>query len=101
MHERDPRVAARRRPDQKALGGAAAGQPDADQARREDARVVDDQQIAGAEQRRQVVEGEMRDAPARAIERHEPAAAARGRRLLRDQLVREIEIEVGDVHGKK
>ena len=87
-------------PDQETLGGAAAGQPRPDQPRRKHARVVDDEQIAGAKQRGKIGEVEMRDAAAGAIDRHEPAGAARRRRLLRDQLSGQIEIEIGNVHKK-
>ena len=58
-----------------------------------------DQQIAGA----QVIRRAARTCvcstrPVVAIEHEQARAAARRRRLLRDQLIRQLEVEVGDVH---
>ena len=87
VHERDPRVALIGFTDQEAFGRATTRQANADEPRGKHARVVDDEQIAGSKQRRQLVEVAMLDASAAAVNDHQPAAAALLRRLLRDQLV--------------
>ena len=53
--------------------------------------------IARPQQRRQLRKAAMRDAAARAIHDHQPAAAPLRGRLLRDQVVRKVEIELADV----
>ena len=83
------------------FGGAATGEPLSNQSRREHARVVDDQEIPRAKQRRQLGEAPMLHALARAVEHHQPAAAAFRRRLLGDQFVRKIEVKVGCQHKRK
>ena len=40
----------------------------------------------------------MGDAAGRALERQQAAAAALAGRLLRDQVIRKVEIEIGKVH---
>ena len=67
----------------------------AEQARLDDAGVVDHQQVAGAQQRRQVAEDGGRAARRRVpSSRREPLRSARG--MLRDQLRRQREIEVAE-----
>jgi hypothetical protein len=83
---------------EEAFDDAAAWDAVAEQARREDARVVDDEEIAGAEKRRQIADGRMMERWRLPIE-DEQARRAPGCGLLRDQIVRELEGEVGDVHG--
>jgi hypothetical protein len=65
VHERFPRLGLFGDPvdaaDEKALCGAAARESPAKQSRSEDARVVDDKQIAGLEQRRQILEAVIRN----------------------------------------
>ena len=97
MHERNPYVSHVGRPNQEALCRAAAGQAHADQAGRKHPGVVDDEQIAGAEERWKIGELPVRHLAAGAVQHKEPAAAALGGRLLRDEIVGQREIEVGDV----
>ena len=73
----------------RAAAGFAAVQP-----RLDDARVVEDQQIAGVEQRRQVAEHAVGRRRAAAVE--QARCAALGRRALCDQLRWQGEIEIGD-----
>jgi hypothetical protein len=70
----------------------------AEQARREDARVVDDEEVAGAEKRRQIADGRVMERWRLPTENEQPRRTA-WCGLLRDQIVRELEGEVGDVHG--
>ncbi len=68
----------------------------ADQPCRDDARVVADQQVARPQQKRQVADGAVRqcrpdDEQARGV--------ARLDRMVRDQLPRQLEIEIVDAHG--
>ena len=71
------------------------------QPRGEYACVVDDEQIAPSQMRRQPIERRMLRLPGRAVEDDEPRAAALGRRMLRDQLLGKLEVEVADVHDPK
>ena len=72
----------------------AAARLRAEQARLDDPGVVDDQQVAFAQQPRQVAEGEVARRFARAVE--QPRAAALGGGMLRDQLRRQREIEIAE-----
>ena len=83
----------RRRAQQQALDGAAARHAAAEQPRGEHARVVDDEQIARAQQRREIADGAVPARAGDAVEHQEPRGAAR-RGLLRDQLVRKVEVEI-------
>ncbi len=98
MHQCDPRVRVIRRTNEKAFGGAAAGQPDADQPCREHARVVDHQQIAGAQQRWEIGKLVMGNGAGGPLHRQQAAAAAFGRRVLRDQRIGQGEIELANFH---
>lgn len=100
MHQCDPRVRGIRRTNQKTFGGAAAGQPDADQPCREHARVVEHQQIAGAQQRWKIGKVVMGNGAGGPLQRQQAAAAAFDRRVLRDQRFRQAEIEIGNVQGQ-
>jgi hypothetical protein len=75
------------------LDGAAA-RLGAEQARLDDARVVDDEQVAFAQQPRQVAEDEVARPGAGAVE--QARGAPLGGRMLRDQLGRQREIEVAE-----
>jgi len=70
----------------------------AEQTRGEHARVVDGEEITGAEDRREIRDGRMTDRAGPAVEDEQPRCAAR-RRILRDQLVGKLEIEIGNVHA--
>jgi hypothetical protein len=84
-------------PHKQTLDGAAARHAPAEQARRKYPRVVDDDKVAWMQtlgQRRDVC---MRDIAGLSIEMEQPRAAP-PRRFLRDQIGREIEIELADLH---
>ena len=83
---------------QEAFHGSATWNAVAKQPRREDARVVDDKQVAGAKKRGQIRDRAMTDGARGAVEDEQPRRAARCR-ILRDQIVGKLEIEVGDVHA--
>ena len=68
-------------------------------ARRYDARVVQNQQVAGVEQRRKLGEARVAQCACCAIHRQHAALAALGWRLLRDQLGGEIEVKIGDAQA--
>jgi hypothetical protein len=86
------------RTEEEAFDDAAAWDAVAEQARCEDARVVDDEEIAAAEVRRQIADGRVMERWRLPIE-DEQARRTAGCSLLRDQILRELEGEVGDVHG--
>ena len=98
----DPAAAA---PHQQDLGLAAAlAAPD--EARREDAAAVRDQQVAGAQALRQLREAPVLDGARAAVEHQKPRGVARGERRLRDELGgervlvgRELEVGVGSLIG--
>ena len=81
--------------EQQTLDRAAARVAAPEQPRRKHARVVDDEQIAGVEQLRQRRDRRLAPAIAGAIDDHQPRRPARPR-LLRDQRLGQIEVEVGD-----
>jgi hypothetical protein len=60
--------------------------------------VIDDQEIAGSELIRHLRERRVFDCAGRAMQDEQSRRPAGGRRLLRNQLIRKFEIEVGDVH---
>ncbi len=76
-------------------GEAARG---GEEARGKHAGVVEDQQVAGLEQRGQVGEVVVGEGAGAAVERHHAAAAAHRGRLLRDEVFGEVVVEVGDEH---
>ena len=61
-------------------------------------RVVDDKQVAGPENVNDVAEHCVLDRAGVAMQHEQSRAAALGRRLLSDELIRKIEIEFCDVH---
>ena len=68
------------------------------QAGGEDAGVVDDEQIAGPQQRRQIGDRPVRHGAGGPIERHQTRLAA-WQRGLGDEVVGQREVEVSDEHG--
>ena len=86
--------------DQQALDGAAAGDATAEQARWENARVVDHEHVAGAKQIGQRADRGMRHGSGDAIEVQQPRGAAIRGRLLRDQFGGKVEVELADVHPR-
>ena len=98
MHERVPAVppAHRRRPTSNRHSTAPpTGIAAAEQPRREHSRVVDDEQVTGAQVSGKPRDRAVLDASARALEDHEPRRPAR-RRRLRDEFVGQIEVEVSE-----
>jgi hypothetical protein len=87
--------------DQQAFDRAAARIAAAQQARREDARVVDDDEVARVQESRQRADERMGERSARAVEAEQARAAANRGRLLGDQLGWEIEIEIADIHARR
>ena len=69
-----------------------------EEARRDDPRVVDDEEISRVEEGREVGDVSVSEHPGRPVERHETRGAAR-RRALGDRLRGQVEVEVRDVHG--
>ena len=84
VHQRLPAIVLEM-PDQQALDRAAAGHAPAEKPRRDDARVVDDEQIARRQQVRKRRDRRMIDSAGHAVESHEPRAAPLGRRVLRNK----------------
>ena len=82
---------------EEAFHGPAARHSMAEQPGREDPGVVDYQQIARPQQRWKIANMEMAHLSASTIRREEARFTTR-QRLLGDQLVREVEVEVGDEH---
>ena len=64
-----------------------------------DAGVVQDEEVAGAEEMGQVAEGVVVECSCRAVDAEHAAGAADGGRVLRNQLSGKVEVEVGDEHG--
>ena len=69
-----------------------------EQSCREDPRVVDDQQVARADQVRQRSHAGMRQRSLRTIDRKQSGRRSVGRRRLGDQIERKIKIEFADIH---
>jgi hypothetical protein len=70
----------------------------AEQTRGEYAGVVDDKEIARTQPRRKIRDTAVMSRTGTAVEYKEPRGTAR-LRILRDQLIRQVEHEVGDVQG--
>ena len=85
--------------DQQALDAPVAGDATAEQARGKDARVIDDEQIARTKEPRQIRHGRVCYRAAVPAEMEEPGSRAFACRLLRDQLGRQIEVEIANVHS--
>src|SRR5882762_6852980 len=73
----------------------AAGPLAAREPRLDHPRVIQHHRVAAAELRRQVGEGEILDLTAARIEMQQPARSALGRGALRDQLLRQLIVELG------
>jgi hypothetical protein len=86
--------------DQDALDGAAARHAPADQPRGEHARVVDDEEVAGAQPLWKHRHDRVCEAARFAIQNEQPRGPPFGRRLLRDQIGRQVEVEVRDIHPR-
>jgi hypothetical protein len=71
----------------------------AEQARRHDARIVDDKQIAGRKERWQIADDVVSPRASMPVHHEQPRRAARGGRLLRDQVLGQFEIELTQVHS--
>ena len=76
--------------------GRPASASAADQARRKDAASVENQEIAGAQQRGKVAKDVVRRRSGRAIEPEEERGVAVGKRVLRDPLRRKVVVEIVD-----
>src|SRR5262245_20678009 len=86
---------------QQTLNSAAALNAMTEQPRREHARVVQDQEIAATEVRRQLIEHRVLRRLRRAIEHNETRATALGGRMVSNQLLGQFEVELVDVHDPK
>ncbi len=69
-------------------------------ARGNHAAVVEHQQIARLEQCRKLREAAVAECPGGAIQHHHAALAALGRRLLRNQFLGQVVIEIGDAENR-
>ena len=101
MDQRDPGVTIFSLTNEKAFRRAASREAHADQSRRKHFRIVDDEDVARPEQLGKIAELTMNEGASLAVEHQQPAAASFNGRLLRDQFVRKLEIEVGNVHKNK
>jgi hypothetical protein len=86
---------------QQALDGAARRVAATDQARREHPRVVQDEHVTRPQKTRQVADERAFRAARHAIEDEEPGGPAGLGRRLRDELRRQLEVEVGDEHRER
>jgi len=69
------------------------------EARRDDAAVVEDEEVAGVEEMRKITEKIVAILTRTAVKNKHAARAPDGRRRLRDEFFGEIEMEVGYAHG--
>ena len=97
MHQRVPALGVQA-PEQQALDLPAARIAMAEQARRDDARIVDDEQIARREEGWQIADDVVSPRASMPVHHEQPRRAARGGRLLRDQVLGQFEIELTQVH---
>jgi predicted kinase len=86
--------------DEQTLDGAAARDPMAEQARGKDLRVVDNEHVAPPEKARQMLDRRVGEGARVASDAQHPGHSAFGGRFLGDELWREIEVEVADVHPR-
>ena len=105
-----PRLLAEPQPCEHPVGGEyaldedlhpAAGRLRREQPGPDHPRVVDDDEISGGEVLGNPGKRPVRDARGRGIEDQQPAVAAPGSRMLRDQLRRQVVVEFGYAHGKR
>ncbi len=85
-------------PHEEALDCPAARDPPPQQPRRKDPRVVHDHEIAGAQALGQRCYGGMNKRSRLPIDVQQPRSRTLDRRPLRDELGREVEIEVPNLH---
>ena len=78
----------------------AAGPLAAREPRFDHPRVIQHHRVAFADLRRQLGEGEILDLAAARIEMQQPACSALGRGALRDQLLGQRIVELGDEHAR-
>ena len=97
VHEGFPRVASGMTNEQ-TLDGAAGRRPPAEEPRRKDARVVDDEYIARFEKLRECGDRSIAHRTSCAIEEKHPRRTSLGRGVLRDQFSGQIEVEIANVH---
>ena len=83
---------------QKALDSAATGKTMPSQPRWKDAGVVQHDEVAAGKKAVERRASAMSDAARLAVQHHQPRPCPLGRRMLRDQLGREIEIEIRYEH---
>jgi hypothetical protein len=83
---------------QKAFDGAAPGQPPPEQPRGEHPGVVEDEEIARPEVFGELCERSVLDIAGFPVQDEQPRCASLRGRLLRNQLIWKIEIEVGGIH---
>ncbi len=100
MHQRVPALGIQPL-EQQALDLAATRITMAEQARRDDARIVDDKQIARREEGWQIADDVVSPRASVPVHYEQPRRAARGGRLLRDQVLGQFEIELTQVHETK
>ena len=100
VHERDPRVALIGFTDQEAFGRATTRQPDADEARGKHARVVEHEEVAAPQEPFEVREHRVLDGAAVTLQ-HQEARPSAFARLLGDERLGQVEVEVGNVHEPK
>jgi len=77
--------------------GAAAWNAMSEETRREHTRIVQDQQVSRRQDARQIAHVHVPERTARAVQ-DEQARRAAGGGGLRDQLGRQVEIEIADLH---
>ncbi len=78
----------------------AAGSLLAKQPRRDDPRIVEDHQITGPHVVQQIGKVAVRHLPGPTVEHQQPARSALGKWMTGDQGVGELEVEIGDLHGR-
>ena len=83
---------------EKTFNRPSAGLTPADESSRDDARVIDHEQVPTAEPGWQVADCGMRDGVCAAVEHEQPRRAALSGRRLRDEIAGKVEVEAGDVH---
>ena len=98
MHEHIPRVTVDLS-QQQAFDNTSAGIAMTDQARRNDARVVDDEKVVPRQERRKVRNALMSPPGDGAIDHEQPRGAALRGGRLRDELRRKIEGEIRKAHA--
>ncbi len=86
--------------DQEQLNASAAARLTSAQPGRNDPRIVEHQQIIGAQELRQVAHGPVLERAAVAREHHQARSVALGERLLRDERLGQLVVEVRETHRR-